>query len=46
VRGPPWLRVGAWALARGMGCKEEGKEGRGDVEPSTQGVGRGSRWAR
>jgi len=44
--GPPWLRAGARALAWGMGGKEGGKAGRGDVKPSTQGVGRGPCWAR
>jgi len=46
VRGSPWFRVGAWALAWGMGGQEGGKAGRGDVEPPTQRAGRGPCHAR
>jgi len=34
--GPPWLRAVTRALGLGMGGKEGGKAGRGDVKPSTQ----------
>jgi len=43
--GPPGFRAGARALGWGMRGKEGGKAGRGDVKPSTQGVGRGLRRA-
>jgi len=41
-----WLGAGARALAWAMeGQEEGGKEGTGDVKPSTLGVGCGPCWA-